>query len=573
MIAEGARSAVSRAEKALRFLSIEVRGLHAAASVLAGAALLSSLLALVRDRLFAHSFGASTTLDIYYMAFRMPDIVFAAVGALVSVYILIPELVRRSETAQRDYLDTILAGFAVLSIIVSGTAALFAPYILATFFPEFNGTGYFAELVLLTRILLLQPILLGLSNIFAAVTQARHRYALYALSPLLYNLGIILGITVFYPEWGIPGLGWGVVFGAVLHLCIQLPSLYADGFLHRVPRILDIRELLHTAAVSLPRALALSMGQLSFFVLAALAATLPAGSVSVLMFGFGLQAVPLAIIGAAYSVAAFPTLALALAKGEKEEFISHVATAARYVFFWSLPAAALILVLRAHIVRVVLGSGEFDWTDTRLTAAAFALLSLSLASQGLMLLLVRGYYAAGRAFAPFVVAFGAAVGSIALGYFSIQALAFERLRHVMEVLLRVEDIPGSIVLGLAFAFAAVTILSSIIMLIHFEYRFRGFFGQIWRAIWQGALAALAAGAGSYIFLGFSSALGQGSTALSLLAQGLAAGFFGIFVGCFMYFLLRSQEYAEVWASMQARLWRVAPKEEVTLAASAEESQP
>src|SRR3954469_17762376 len=117
--------------RAFRFLSYEVRGLHMAFYVLAGAAFLSSLLALVRDRLLAHVFGAGPTLDIYYAAFRIPDLIFVGTGALVSVYILIPELARRSQREQREYLDSILAGFSVCAVCISLVAGIFAPFFLS----------------------------------------------------------------------------------------------------------------------------------------------------------------------------------------------------------------------------------------------------------------------------------------------------------------------------------------------------------------------------------------------------------------------------------------------------------
>ncbi|KKW17411.1 MAG: Integral membrane protein MviN [Candidatus Kaiserbacteria bacterium GW2011_GWA1_50_28] len=271
--------------------------------------LLSSLLALLRDRLFAHTFGAGYELDIYYAAFRIPDLLFVAIGALVSVYILIPELVSRGKDGEKDYIDTIVTGFSVLAVAVAGLAALLAPSILEILFPRFVESGHIEILVTLTRIMLLQPILLGLSNILAAITQVRARYGLYALSPILYNLGIIGGIVLLYPLWGLPGLAWGVVIGASFHLGIQVPSIVADGFFLRIPRIVESRALLRTVLISVPRALALSVNQIAFVGLTALAATLAPGSIAVFMFAFNLNNVPLSIIGASYSVAAFPTLA------------------------------------------------------------------------------------------------------------------------------------------------------------------------------------------------------------------------------------------------------------------------
>ena len=491
--------------RALRFLSSEVRGLHAAAYVLAACALLSSLLALVRDRLLAHSFGASTTLDLYYAGFRIPDLIFVGTAALVSVYMLIPELARRNEGGQRDYIDTIVAGFSLFAVFVACTAALLAPSILGYLFPAFTGE-HASQLVTVTRILLLQPILLGLSNILAAITQSRHRYALYALSPLLYNIGIIAGVAFLYPVWGIAGLAWGVVIGALFHAGIQIPAVVSDGFLRRIPRLREPRALLHTALVSVPRALALSMGQLTFLGLTALAGTLVSGSIAVFMFAYNLASVPLAIIGASYSVAAFPTLAEALSRGHRAQFIEHVATAARYVFFWSIPISALILVLRAYVVRVILGSGAFDWTDTRLTAACFALFSLALAAQGLQLLLVRGYYAAGRTFMPFVISFGTMVATLGCAIGTLAILDNAGILHVVSALLRIEDVQGARVVALSFSYALASIVGAIVLAIHFEYRFGGFFAQVRRAFLESCAAALLGGAGAYVALSLLPAL-------------------------------------------------------------------
>ncbi|MEK7093641.1 MAG: lipid II flippase MurJ [Patescibacteria group bacterium] len=554
--------------RALRFLSSEVRGLHAAAYVLAACALLSSLLALVRDRLLAHSFGASTTLDLYYAGFRIPDLIFVGTAALVSVYMLIPELARRNEGGQRDYIDTIVAGFSLFAVFVACTAALLAPSILGYLFPAFTGE-HASQLVTVTRILLLQPILLGLSNILAAITQSRHRYALYALSPLLYNIGIIAGVAFLYPVWGIAGLAWGVVIGALFHAGIQIPAVVSDGFLRRIPRLREPRALLHTALVSVPRALALSMGQLTFLGLTALAGTLVSGSIAVFMFAYNLASVPLAIIGASYSVAAFPTLAEALSRGARVQFIEHVATAARYVFFWSIPISALILVLRAYVVRVILGSGAFDWTDTRLTAACFALFSLALAAQGLQLLLVRGYYAAGRTFMPFVISFGTMVATLGCAIGTLAILDNAGILHVVSALLRIEDVQGARVVALSFSYALASIVGAIVLAIHFEYRFGGFFAQVRRAFLESCAAALLGGAGAYVALSLFSPLFPSTETLPVFLLGFLGGVSGIIATALTYYLLGSREYKETLASVRARLWRRAEEEGVTLVTSAE----
>lgn len=552
--------------RALQFIALEVTGLQRAVYVLALFALLSSVLALVRDRLLAHLFGAGTTLDLYYAAFRIPDLIFVATGALVSVYILIPELARRGEKEQRTYIDTIVAGFSLLTVCICGVAFILAPFILAMLFPQFALGGLLPTLTTLTRIMLLQPILLGFSNILAAVTQSRMRYLLYATSQLLYNIGIIVGIVLFYPIFGIKGLAVGVVFGALMHAGIQLPSIVGDGFFRRLPRIHDVRALFETVAVSIPRALALSMGQITYTGLTVLAGLLAPGSIAIFVFAFNLQAVPLSIIGASYSVAAFPTLAAALSRGARDEFIAHVATAARHVVFWSLPAMALAIVLRAHIVRVILGSGAFDWTDTRLTAAAFALFAISLAAQGLMLLLVRAYYAAGRTFIPFFISAAVALGTVLLGAVSVGVLHFSFVREGAQGFLRVTDVPGSSVLGLAFAYALISILGTLALALHFEHRFRGFFRQVLPSWGQSAIASAVCGAGGYLALTIAGPITLSSTVLTVFLRGFAGGMVGIVLGAFAYALLGNREYRETLEAVRGRIRRTALSPSVVAAA-------
>ncbi len=556
----------------LKFLASPVRGLQATVYVLAASAFLSSLLALLRDRFFAHTFGAGTELDLYYAAFRIPDLLFVTIGSLVSVYVLIPELFRRSSEKQKGYIDTVVIGFSLLAVVTSVIAAIFTPSILEALFPSLTAKGFLPTLTLLTRIMLLQPIFLGLSNILASITQARGRYLLYAVTPLLYNIGIILGLLVFYPVFGITGLAYGVVLGAALHLGVQVPSIVADGFFRSLPRFGDMGTLFHTAAISLPRALALSMNQIAFTGLASLASGLSAGSITVFMFAFNLMSVPLAVIGASYSVAAFPTLASALAEGRTQEFVEYVSTAARYILFWSLPSIGLIIVLRAHLVRVVLGSGSFDWTDTRLTAAVFALLSISLAAQAIVLLLARAYYAAGRTFMPFTVALCSMIATLGLAqYFTSLFTHTSALQYVQHVM-RLDGVSGSLVLSLPLAFSVASIIGAIALIVNFESRFGGFLSRISMTLAQGFLASVAAALAAYAMLVVVGPLTLSSTLLSVFLRGFAGGVAGIAAAVFIYMVFRNREYQETVAIVHGKLWRT-PLSRSRPIASVEEISP
>ncbi len=381
----------------------EVRGLHQAAYLLAVFTFGSQLLALVRDRMLAHTFGAGVDLDIYYTAFRVPDLLYVLFASMLSVYVLIPFVSRRLEeggsAAARQLLSEVATLFLLAYIILAGVVFIIAPQLVPFIAPGLMA--YTDQVSLLIRILLLQPLLLGISSLFGVVTQLQHRFVVYAISPLLYNVGIILGIVWFYPLFGTAGLGYGVVLGAFMHLLIQAPLVYKGDLAIGLRSTLSPRLLWSVLQVSVPRALTLALHQFALLVLIAIASLMTLGSVSVFQLAYNLQSVPLAVIGASYSIAAFPLLADLFAQRKLEAFGQHVMAALRHLIFWSVPIIGLVIVLRAQMVRVVLGSGSFDWSDTRLTAAVLAVLALSLLAQVVNLLIVRTFYAAGNTRVPF----------------------------------------------------------------------------------------------------------------------------------------------------------------------------
>lgn len=540
-------------------LTSEVNSMHHAAYVLGVFTLLSSLLAFLRDRLLAHTFGAGPELDLYYAAFRIPDTIFILVASLVSAYILIPELIRRTDSsAMRRYIETVTSGFFLVIAVVAGGVFVFAPTLLSLLFPALAEGPQFTVLVDMTRILLLQPILLGFSNILAAVVQVKSRYVIYALSPVLYNFGIMIGVVAFYPTLGLAGLAWGVVLGAIMHVGIQIPTVWNARIFPIVPLIHDVAALVRTAHISLPRTLALSMNQFVLLAFAGIATTMIAGSLTVFTFAFNLQSVPLAIVGASYSVAAFPTLARMFSNGSKSEFVVQVQMAARHIIFWSLPIIGLSIILRAHLVRTVLGTGAFDWTDTRLTAAAFALLIVSLTAHALTLLLVRGYYAAGRSYVPLVVQTGFAFIAVGFAVLFTNALRDGSPLWFFESFLRVEDVPGTIVLALPLAYSIAALLSAVLLVFLFERHFGEFISGILRPLGEGVVAAGIGGAVAYGVLFFLGGISAATTFVQVLSHGFLAGIAGLAAVIATFAILGSRELREAYSALHRRVWKVSP---------------
>ncbi len=538
------------------FIHRESNGLHQAAYLLGFFALLSQILGLLRDRLLAHNFGAGLELDLYYAAFRIPDFLFVSVASLVSVSILIPVLVEKLEKKEesRKFLDSVFTFFFLAIILICSAVFFLAPKILGKIFPGFAGDELH-DLLLLTRILLLSPIFLGFSNLLASIVQVHRRFLLYALSPIVYNLGIILGIFVFVPSWGVVGVAFGVIIGAFGHLAIQIPFVIKIGLLPKPTYSWLWPDLKRVIILSAPRTFALSVNHLALLFLFSFASLLAFGSIAIFNLSLNLQSVPLSIIGVSYSLAAFPTLARFFANGERLKFVDQITTAAKHIIFWSMPIAVLFIVLRAQIVRTLFGTGEFSWSDTRLTAAALAIFSVSVVSQGLNLLFTRGYYAAGMTKKPLILNSISAVTIVVSSFGLIKLFQnVEIFRFFIESLFRVGGLEGVVVLMLPLGFSLGMLLNSLMFWILFKSDFGQSTNKISRVFFQSFSASIIAGFAAYLGLQFLAPILDQNTLLGIFSQGFFAGLLGIICGILILLVLNNKEIKEIWANFHKRFW-------------------
>ncbi len=541
--------------KLFDLINREVIGLHQAAFLLGFFALSSQVLALFRDRFLAHIFGAGIELDIYYAAFRIPDFIFITVASLVSVSIIVPFLIDRIKAGKEEaryFIQQVFTFFFGAIIIVSAIVFLLAPHILSIIFPGFHGADH-EMLVLMTRIMLLSPIFLGISNLLGSISQTHQRFFLYALSPVMYNLGIISGIVFLVPLLGVPGVALGVVVGAFLHMLIHVPFVIKKGLLPSLTLKYDLSIISSVAKLSIPRTLTLSTTHILLIVFISIASLMVEGSITVFSFSFNLQSVVLSIVGVSYSLAVFPTLAKYFSEGDSDRFWRYVINSAQHIIFWSVPAAVIFIVLRAQIVRVVLGTGQFDWEATQLTAAALALFSVSVVFQGLILLFVRSYYAMGKTILPLGVNFVSVISSIIAAFILI--VAFDRsdlFRYFMEALLRVEGLEGTKVLMLPLAFSIGMTLNGLIFWIFLERSHRGFLYPVFVTLSQVFASAVIGGAATYVTLGIYSLFVELETLLAVMMQGFLAGAVGVSINVLVLILLENKEMEVVIQTLKHR---------------------
>ncbi|MFZ1074939.1 MAG: lipid II flippase MurJ [Minisyncoccia bacterium] len=547
-------------------IAAPIRGLHQAAYLLAALTLASQILALLRDRTFAHAFGAGQTLDLYYAAFRVPDLVFALVSSLVSAYVIIPRIAGMDKESTKELLSESATFLLVAGGAICFLFAVFMPQFLAFLYPSLSASPQQGSFIMLARLLLLQPILLGLSGVLGSVTQVHRRFVLFAMSPVLYNLGIILGTVFLYPYFGLVGIGIGVIAGAVAHLAVNLPIIAEAGVTPklRIPRFARMMPVIRS---SVPRSLALGMSSITALVLTALASRVGTGAVSVFTLAGNLEAVPLALIGSSYAIATFPALSEASALEKRAEFTQILSAASRHIILWSLVFIGLIAVLRAHIVRVILGSGAFDWNATRLTAALLIVFAAGLVAQGLVLLFSRALYAARQSWRPLLYQLigGTLTVLLAICFLNMNPA---QLSLPLADYLRVGDVPGTNILLLALA----STLGQIFLVFLSLFALRSTAAQLGRMLWRpfidGCIAAIAGGTAAYATLALLGGIAPLTTLLAVFTQGLLAGIVGLAVSALALVLVKNREFGAMVVAFDKLAQRRMPT--AVLSPSAEE---
>lgn len=541
-----------------RIFHANLSNVHHAAFWLAAFSALSALLGLFRDRLLASTFGASRELDIYYAAFRVPDMLytlmlfFAASTAIIPIFL---DAWSSDRKRAEELFGALISFFCAVFVALAAMLFFAFPRLASILFSGFSGSEQ-DIVVRLGRIMLFSPFLLGLSNIFSSITQAFRRFFVYALSPVLYNIGIIIGIVFFLPRWGLAGLAWGVALGALLHMAIQIPSLRNASIIPRFS-LSHLNDIWRVVTFSAPRTLGLVTTQLVTTIFAGVASTLAAGSLAIFSFASNLEYIPVTLIGLSYSVAAFPSLAEFSLKKSPSEFQQHFALAFRHILFWSLPFAVFFLVLRAQIVRVILGAGSFSWTDTRLTAAALFLLSIGVIFQGLFLLLVRALYAEGQTMRPVLINVVSALLSIGAVFWFLRALSPGSTGAFMfQAALRLRDIPDIRVLALPFG-VLVGSTANFIFLFFVFWAALGWFPTkgIERAVLKISAGGTVGGLVAYGGLNIFSHVFNLQTFLGIFFQGLLSGVFGIGAMVAVLWALRSEELSEIYRGMRGVLWK------------------
>ncbi|MEK7183523.1 MAG: murein biosynthesis integral membrane protein MurJ [Patescibacteria group bacterium] len=522
-----------------RLFSTASTSVVSAAVIVAGFSLLSRVVGFVRDRILAGIFGAGDELDIYYAAFRVPDFIFQliVIGALSACFIpVFTKYFGKDDAKAWRYTSNIVNLLLLVFIGIAAVGIVLAPMYTPWVTHGFSAAKQ-AQVAIATQILFLGQAFFAVSMVFGSVLQGAKRFILYSFAPIVNNLGILFGAIFLVPMMGLMGLAWGAVLGALLHALIQTVGVYALGYRYSLTLDLWDKDVRQTIKQTGPRVMGIAVGQMNFLLMTAIATGLTAGSVTVLQFAYNLNFFPIGIIGVSYAIAAFPTFCEFVKGDEATKLREAFSATVRQVMFFIIPATIISLLLRAQIVRLVFGAGDFDWTATIATADTLAMFALSFFAQCLVFVIIRVFFAYEDSWTPFAAGVIAAILNGVGGF----------------VLAPLYGVPG-----LAWAFS----LASMVQLAMLWVFLKGKLGSldekvILKSTAILSLAGLAAAAVTQSVKYTVVEYVQLDTFMNVLLQTAAAGGAGLFMYFATAFILRSPEMMAFAGGLRARFFRTA----------------
>ncbi len=357
---------------------------------------LNKILGLYRQYLITKQFGLTSAIDAFNVANNMPDLIFAlfAGGALAMAFI--PVFAEYLDTKGANLSWRLFSSVTTILFLVTASISLlvgvFAPALVSSpigIAPGFNASQQ-ALVVTLLRINLVATLIFSISGLVTASLQAHKHFLLPAIAPLFYNLGIIFGAIILTPRFGIYGLTYGVVIGAVLHLVVQLPALHNREFHFSLAIDFKDKGVKKVFKLMGPRLLTVLLIQITFLMRDNLASRLAVGSVSALTYGYFIMQVPETLIGSSIAIALLPTLSSHMSKLKKQEFIKVLTTSIRVLVAASIIPVVLVFVVLSPLLKLLF---DFSLPEQELLVLTTNAFMAGLLAQILLEVFVRAFYA------------------------------------------------------------------------------------------------------------------------------------------------------------------------------------
>lgn len=445
-------------EKSLKILLQKQTNIISAAFVIMFTIVFSQASGLIRQRLLVSIFGASNILGVYLASSKLPDFLFQLIiaGALSSAFIPVFSdfLGKEKKEEACKMASTLLA----LGLIIFSFLSLFL-FIFAQPFSKLMAPGFSAGqidlMAALMRVIIAGELLFIIGTFLSAILQSYSHFFIPGIAAALYNLGIIISIIFLAPSLGIFSAAYGVIFGALIFILVQLPLVRKMGFSFKPTFSIKTNGVIEVFKLMWPRTISIAIFQLGTIITVTLVSFLPDPGRNYVIFDYAqtLAFAPVVLFGQAIGQAAFPVLARE--RSRMENFKATFITSFNQMIYLVLPISVLLLVLRIPVVRLLFGAGQFDWKATVLTGRTLAFFSISIFAQALVYLISRGFYALHDTKTPLIVGTLTTLTTIGLGALFIFYYHFG-------------------IVSIAIAYSISSIINTIILFIFLDRKTGGF---------------------------------------------------------------------------------------------------
>lgn len=356
---------------------------------------LSYAVGLLRDRIIAVNFGTTSLTDAYNASFIIPDVIFNFIiaGALSAAFIpVFSEYLGKDRQEAMKIANIMLTSATLVITIFAIIVGIFAPEIIGKLFTHTTSETQY-EIVVMTRIMVVAAIIFGISNTLGSILMSYKHFLSYSLSPIFYNLGIILGIVFFQERFSIYSASYGVLAGAILHCGIRVVDIFKTDYRYKFMLNFKNTAFRKILKLMVPRSLSLLLWQLNLLLFAVVGTEIMAGGWSAFSYARNIQSFAVSLFGIALSTAIFPYLTSAINENNRVLYTEQIEKTIRNILFFTIPAMVGILFLSKEIIALILGGGVFNNYSILITSQILFFFAFSIPFESLSHIFARSFYA------------------------------------------------------------------------------------------------------------------------------------------------------------------------------------
>lgn len=373
--------------------------------VIAVTSFLSYGIGLIRDRIIAINFGTTSATDTYNASFLIPDILFNLfiAGALAAAFLpIFSNYLEKDKKQAFELANSVLTGAVLLIGLLALIAFIFMESIIGQLFSEAIPTMQ-KDITNMTRLMLGSAILFAISNTLGNILMSYKHFIAYSLSPVLYNLGIIFGVIFLQEKFGIYSAAIGVLIGVIFHCLIRIIDTFATEYEYKPQFNFKHPGLKKIIKLMIPRTIGLIMWQINTYIFAVVGIKLIEGGFAAFNYARNIQSFAVSLFGIAFATAVFPYLSTAASQSNQKAYTDYMQKTMQRILFFTIPAAAGVMLLPQELVELILSGGVFDERAVQLTSVLLFFFAISIPFESLSHIIARGFYALHNTLTPTLI--------------------------------------------------------------------------------------------------------------------------------------------------------------------------